>query len=198
MNSTPSLHCTEHSPIVLSEPEPVGHIFLWIKAQNLPYTACAFTITVSWMCPGQEGIFCMYKCLRGNDTQGNFLGQREPCLLTSGDKMHSQKMKVVLVHLLFVNIALYCRVWKTVVISGHLLLIKLPSASGSADFSGSVCKVSPGSSCKLKPYQPLCNGEELHNMFWLSTCPCRNTIRNKHLYLYASYAHGLLKTTATF
>lgn len=102
-------------------------------------------------------------------------------------------MKVVLMHLLLVNIALYCRVLKTwVIILGHLLLVKLPCASGSADFSDSVWKLSPHNSTQLKPYSSSCNGKQVHNIFCLSTSPVGIRL-NKHWHVYASSAHGLLK-----
>lgn len=87
---------------------------------------------------GQEDTYCIYGCLRGNDTQGNFLRQCKSRLFAPDNKNMPEKEGCTCT---FVGspFALYCGVLKTcVIIVGRLLLVKLPCASGSADFSDSV------------------------------------------------------------
>lgn len=105
----PSLHCVESSPHVSSEPESVGHIF--VIQDTMCHSQYAYTQTGPWMCLEQEGTHCFYKCLRGNDTQGNFLGLCKPGLLSPD---HTNIPEWVLYSLLH-----------TVKIVGHLLLCKI-------------------------------------------------------------------------
>lgn len=154
----PSLHCAECSPDILSEPEPVG-LFLWIKAQNLPCTECAYTKTGPWMCLGKEGSYCIYNCLRGNDTQGNFLGQCKPRLFAPDNKSKARKWKLCI-----------CCLWtlKTCVMS--LNACKIALCLRFCRFFTQVENCHLATNANWNHINP-CQGKQVQNIFWLSTSP---------------------------